>query len=146
MLAKVHAAAVVGLEGAIVEVEVDTGRGLPSFIIVGLPDAAVQEMAATTKVALTNRRRGEASRIILLHPPTQDRYKDDGWCEPATLSTGFARQAPVGAGAGPVYASGWGAGPFACRTLRTPCGWTGSVECTERVLPSRVEQCRSCFC
>lgn len=35
--------AVVGLEGAIVEVEVDISHGLPSFTIVGLPDAAVQE-------------------------------------------------------------------------------------------------------
>ncbi len=54
MLAKVHAAAVVGLEGAIVEVEVDTGRGLPSFIIVGLPDAAVQESRERVQAAVKN--------------------------------------------------------------------------------------------
>ena len=41
MLAKVFTSAVVGLEGAIVEVEVDISPGLPSFIIVGLPDTAV---------------------------------------------------------------------------------------------------------
>ncbi len=43
MLAKVLSCAVVGLEGAIVEVEVDISPGLPSFTIVGLPDTAVQE-------------------------------------------------------------------------------------------------------
>ena len=43
MLAKVITCAIVGLDGAIVEVEVDISPGLPSFTIVGLPDAAVQE-------------------------------------------------------------------------------------------------------
>src|SRR3972149_2197291 len=54
MLAKVHTAAVVGLEGAIVEVEVDTSRGLPSFVIVGLPDAAVQESRERVQAAVKN--------------------------------------------------------------------------------------------
>ena len=54
MLAKVHAAAIVGLEGAIVEVEVDTSRGLPSFIIVGLPDTAVQESRERVQAAVKN--------------------------------------------------------------------------------------------
>ena len=35
MLAKVYSCAVIGLEGAIVEVEVDTANGLPSFVDVG---------------------------------------------------------------------------------------------------------------
>jgi len=43
MLAKVRSCAVVGLEGALVEVEADISPGLPSFTIVGLPDKAVQE-------------------------------------------------------------------------------------------------------
>jgi magnesium chelatase family protein len=54
MLAKVHAAAIVGLEGAIVEVEVDTSRGLPSFTIVGLPDTAVQESRERVQAAVKN--------------------------------------------------------------------------------------------
>ncbi len=54
MLAKVHAAAVVGLEGEIVEVEVDTSRGLPSFTIVGLPDTAVQESRERVQAAIKN--------------------------------------------------------------------------------------------
>ncbi len=43
MLAKVLTSAVIGLDGAIVEVEVDIANGMPAFAIVGLPDAAVQE-------------------------------------------------------------------------------------------------------
>ncbi|MFN2146856.1 MAG: YifB family Mg chelatase-like AAA ATPase [Anaerolineales bacterium] len=54
MLAKVHAAAVLGLEGAIVEVEVDTSRGMPSFTIVGLPDTAVQESRERVQAAIKN--------------------------------------------------------------------------------------------
>ena len=54
MLAKIHAAAIVGLEGAIVEVEVDTSRGLPSFTIVGLPDTAVQESRERVQAAVKN--------------------------------------------------------------------------------------------
>ncbi len=54
MLAKVHAAAIIGLEGEIVEVEVDTSRGLPSFTIVGLPDTAVQESRERVQAAVKN--------------------------------------------------------------------------------------------
>ncbi len=54
MLAKVHTAAVVGLEGEVVEVEVDTSRGLPSFSIVGLPDKAVQESRERVQAAVKN--------------------------------------------------------------------------------------------
>ena len=54
MLAKVFSCAVVGLEGAIVEVEVDISRGLPSFTIVGLPDTAVQESRERVRAAIKN--------------------------------------------------------------------------------------------
>ena len=54
MLAKVTSCAVVGLEGAIVEVEADISPGLPSFTIVGLPDAAVQEAKERVRAAIRN--------------------------------------------------------------------------------------------
>jgi len=54
MLAKVLTCAVVGLEGAIVEVEVDISPGLPTFTIVGLPDAAVQEAKERVRAAIRN--------------------------------------------------------------------------------------------
>jgi magnesium chelatase family protein len=54
MLARVHSCAVIGLDGVIVEVEVDTGPGLPSMVIVGLPDAAVQESRERVQSAVKN--------------------------------------------------------------------------------------------
>ncbi len=54
MLAKVWSCAVIGLEGALVEVEVDISRGLPAFTIVGLPDAAVQEARERVRSAVRN--------------------------------------------------------------------------------------------
>ena len=43
MLTKVNSCAVVGLDGVLIEVEVDRGDGQPGVVIVGLPDTAVQE-------------------------------------------------------------------------------------------------------
>jgi magnesium chelatase family protein len=54
MLAKVRSGAIVGLDGATVEVEVDITSGLPSFTIVGLPDAAVQEARERVRAAIRN--------------------------------------------------------------------------------------------
>lgn len=54
MLAKVYSCAVIGLDGVVVEVEVDTANGLPSFIIVGLPDTAVQESRERVQAAVKN--------------------------------------------------------------------------------------------
>jgi predicted ATPase with chaperone activity len=52
MLAKVYSCAVVGLEGR--PVEVDISQGLPSFLIVGLPDTAVQESKERVRAAVKN--------------------------------------------------------------------------------------------
>ena len=54
MLAKALSCAVVGLDSALVEVEVDLSPGLPSVAIVGLPDAAVQEAKERVKAAIRN--------------------------------------------------------------------------------------------
>ena len=54
MLAKVQSCAVIGLEGALVEVEVDLSNGLAAFNIVGLPDAAVNEAKERVRSAIKN--------------------------------------------------------------------------------------------
>ena len=54
MLAKVKTAAVVGLEGHMVDVEVDISSGLPAMTVVGLPDAAVQEAKERVRAAIRN--------------------------------------------------------------------------------------------
>src|ERR687891_386359 len=52
MLARVFSCAVIGLEGVIVEVEVDFSNGLPAVIIVGLPAAAVRESGERVQTAV----------------------------------------------------------------------------------------------
>ena len=54
MLAKSRTCAIVGLDGYIVEVEVDISPGLPSFTIVGLADTAVQEARERVRAAIRN--------------------------------------------------------------------------------------------
>ncbi|MBI4340601.1 MAG: YifB family Mg chelatase-like AAA ATPase [Chloroflexi bacterium] len=54
MLAKVSTCAVIGLDGAVVEVEVDIASGIPAFNVVGLPDAAVQEARERVRAAIRN--------------------------------------------------------------------------------------------
>ena len=54
MIAKALTCAIVGLEGAVVEAEVDISPGLPAFNIVGLPDTAVQEARERVRAAIRN--------------------------------------------------------------------------------------------
>ncbi len=54
MLAKVNTCAIIGLDGTIVEVEADISPGLPTFSVVGLPDAAVQEARERVRAAVRN--------------------------------------------------------------------------------------------
>ena len=54
MPSKVYSAAVVGLRSELVEVECDAGTGQFFFIIVGLPDTAVQEARERVRTALKN--------------------------------------------------------------------------------------------
>ena len=43
MLAHVYSCAVIGLEGVVIDIEVNYGQGGPHMAIVGLPDEAVKE-------------------------------------------------------------------------------------------------------
>src|SRR5947209_1862380 len=55
MLACVTTAAVVGLEGSLVEVQVDIAhQGLPNFFLVGLPNMAVKEARERVRTAIKN--------------------------------------------------------------------------------------------
>jgi magnesium chelatase family protein len=54
LLATAQTCAVVGLDGYIVQVEVDISPGIPAFNIVGLPDTAVQEAREPVRAALRN--------------------------------------------------------------------------------------------
>ncbi len=55
MLAKVFSGTTIGLEGVLIEVEVDVAnRGFPTFTIVGLPDKAVDEAKERVRTAIVN--------------------------------------------------------------------------------------------
>ena len=54
MLASLRTAAVIGIEACPVFVEVDVSFGLPSFTMVGLPDASVRESRDRVKSAIRN--------------------------------------------------------------------------------------------
>ena len=54
MIVKVFTGAVSGLDGNIVIVEADFSNGLPSFDVVGLPDATVKEAKERVRAALRN--------------------------------------------------------------------------------------------
>ena len=54
MFIKVASGAVLGVDGYIVDVEVDLSSGLPAFDIVGLPDSAVKESRERVRAAIRN--------------------------------------------------------------------------------------------
>lgn len=54
MLARLHSAAVLGIEAYLVDVEVDLSNGLPRFDTVGLPQGAVKEGRERVTAALAN--------------------------------------------------------------------------------------------
>jgi len=53
-LATTRAVAVVGVRGHIVEVEADLSPGVPSFVLVGLPDASLNESRDRVRAAMVN--------------------------------------------------------------------------------------------
>ncbi len=54
MFSKVFSAAVLGIDGYIVEVESHLDGGLPAFATVGLPDGAVKESKERVSAAIKN--------------------------------------------------------------------------------------------
>ena len=62
MLSKTNSCAVIGLDGEIVEVEVDISNGMPAFNVVGLPEKPVQEARERVRAAIKN------SGLSLLEP------------------------------------------------------------------------------
>lgn len=53
-LARVQSAVVIGVKAHVISVEVHTARGLPGLILVGLPDAAVNESRDRVRAAIIN--------------------------------------------------------------------------------------------
>lgn len=75
MLARVWSASIIGIDAVKVGVEVDVSPGLPKTIIVGLPDAAVQESRERVKAALKNSGFAFPVRKILINLTPADLRK-----------------------------------------------------------------------
>jgi magnesium chelatase family protein len=75
VLARVRSAAIHGIEAYPVDVEVDVGRGLPSFAIVGLPDPAVQEAKERVRAAIRNAGYDVPARRITVNLAPADVHK-----------------------------------------------------------------------
>ena len=105
-LAKSRTCAVVGLDGFVVEVEVDISPGLPAFNIVGLPDTSVQESRERVRAAIRNSgHEFPMRRITVSLAPADLRKAGPAYDLPIAtailLSSGQVSQLPeVGAAAG----------------------------------------------
>ena len=53
-VARTRAVALLGVDGALVEIEADMGAGLPAFVIIGLPDTSLGEARDRVRSAATN--------------------------------------------------------------------------------------------
>ena len=53
-IGRTHAVSLLGLRGAIVEIEADISSNLPNFVLIGLPDAALGEARDRVRAAATN--------------------------------------------------------------------------------------------
>lgn len=66
-LAKSHAISLLGLTGTPVEVEVDISAQLPAFVLVGLPDASLNEATSRVRAACSNSGFGLPSQKVLVN-------------------------------------------------------------------------------
>ncbi len=102
MIAKITSGAVVGLDAQPVEVEVDVANGLPSMIVVGLPDKAVQESRERVRSAIKSSGIAlPAKRIVINLAPADLRKEGPAYDFP--MAVGMA----VGLGVIEPVASDW---------------------------------------
>ncbi len=76
MLFKASSAALQGIEAYVVEVEVDIASGLPSYIVVGLPDPSVRESKERVRAALKNNGYDYPPRRVTVNLAPADRRKE----------------------------------------------------------------------
>jgi len=76
MLFKIASASLLGIDAYLVEVEVDISFGIPGYVTVGLPDAAVRESKERVRAALKNCGYDFPSRKIIINLAPADRRKE----------------------------------------------------------------------
>ncbi|MBI1869822.1 MAG: YifB family Mg chelatase-like AAA ATPase [Chlamydiae bacterium] len=76
MLSKVFSSAILGVDAYAVEIEVDITRGLPTMVLVGLPDTSVKESRDRVKSALENSGFSQPSKRITVNLAPADLKKE----------------------------------------------------------------------
>lgn len=87
MLSHIYSCGLAGIDGFLVCVETDISNGMPSFDIVGLPDAAVKEAKERIRAAIKNTGfKFPAKHIIINLAPASQRKEGSGYDLPMALS------------------------------------------------------------
>ncbi len=81
MLAKIKSFALVGLEGVLIDVEVDVNNGLPGFEIVGLPDTAIKESKERVRSAIKNSGRRIPTKKVTVNLAPADVKKEGSYLD-----------------------------------------------------------------
>lgn len=101
MITKIKSCGLLGIEGYMVDVEVDISNGLPSFDVVGLPDEAVKESRERVRAAMKNSElEFPAKRVTVNLAPANIRkagpFYDLPICMGALMSSGQLENKTVG--------------------------------------------------
>ncbi len=94
MLAKVTSSALMGVDAYMVEVEVDLSKGLPAFIMVGLPDTAVKESRERVKAAIVNSEHKFPMKVVVVNLAPAS-VKKSGSCFDLPIAIGVLAAAGV---------------------------------------------------
>ena len=87
MLAAVHSATLIGVDGRPVTVEVHVSNGLPGYTVVGLPDAAVRESRDRVRAALLTSGLTWPLRRVTVHlAPSGAPASSRTNCEPSAIA------------------------------------------------------------
>ena len=76
MLYRIASASLRGIEAYLVDVEVDVSYGIPTFVTVGLPDAAIRESKERVKAVLKNCGYKYPPRKVIINLAPADRRKE----------------------------------------------------------------------
>lgn len=90
MLSKIKSMSLLGVDGYLVDVQVDVSAGMPAWDVVGLPDASVRESKERVKAALRNIGINFPSRKIVINLAPAD-TKKEGSCFDLPIAIGILR-------------------------------------------------------
>ncbi len=87
MLATTYSCTVAGIDGALVQVQVDVAKGMPQFATVGLPDSSIKESRERVRSAIKNSGyQFPAKRITVNLAPADLRKEGTGFDLPVALA------------------------------------------------------------